>query len=136
MIQNKEEYKERKAKAMQLMADDFDWLLAQPSGKYEWLASKKWLIEWVNDVGGYRGPTDELLRPIPVCRLYERCFEALGVSLPRRPSASLSKLRGQEKRHDVSPDYVILYYMKHLEEPVRSPLFHIVEHLLRERGLP
>lgn len=131
MIQNREEYKERKEKAMQLMADDFDWLLSQPSGKYEWLASKKLLIEWVNDVGGYLGLTDELLRPIPVCRLYERCFGVLGESLPRHPSASLSKLRGQEKRHDVKPDYIGQYYMRHLDDPENSPLFHIVEHLLK-----
>jgi len=118
---------------MQLMADDLDWLLSQPPGKYEWLASKKWLIEWANDVSGYSGRMDELLRPIPVCRLYERCFGALGLSLPRHPSASLSKLRGQEKRHDVSPDYICLYYMNHLEEAEGSPLCRIIEHLLRAK---
>lgn len=134
MIENREEYKERKERAMKQMADDFAWLLSQPPGKYEWLASKKWLIEWANDVGGYReAPTDELLRPVPVCRLYELCFGALGVPLPRHPSASLSKLRGQEKRRDVTPDYVILFYMKHLEEIETSPLRRIIEHLLRAK---
>jgi len=128
----RQEYKQRKARAMQLMADDFDWLLAQPPGRYEWVASKKWLIEWANDVGGYRGGTmDEMLRPIPVCRLYERCFGVLGMELPKKPSASLSKLRWQEKRNDISPDYVILYYMNHLEEQERSPLCRIIEHLLK-----
>lgn len=141
MIQNREEYKERKELAMKQMVKDFLWLLEQPPGKYEWLASKKWLIEWANDVGGYQCPndgeegvqtlTDELLRPLPVCRLYELCFGVLDMSLPRHPSASLSKLREQEKRRDVSPDYVILYYMKHLEEQERSPLCHIIERLLR-----
>ena len=140
---NREEYKQRKARAMQLMADDFDWLLAQPPGRYEWLASKKWLIEWANDVGGYRGAVDEMLRPIPVCRLYERCFGVLGVTLPRHPATSLNKLRMQEKRNDVSPDYVILYYMNHLEEvspedgeigqrtSAEEPLSRIIGHLLR-----
>ena len=132
MIQNREEYMKLKEQAMQQMVADFKWLLLQPPGKYEWLASKKWLIEWANDVGGSKeSPKDELLHPVPVCRLYEHCFGVLGMSLPRHPSASLSKLREQEKRRDVSPDYVILYYMKHLEEHERSPLCRIIERLLR-----
>lgn len=132
-VMKREEYLERKARAQRLMAADYEWLLSQPKGKYEWKESKRWLIEWVNDVGNYEVRLDERLRPVPIRRLYERCFEALCLPLPLHPTAILSKLRAQEQRHDIMPDYVTLFYMNHLEEMEETPNVRILHRLVSER---
>lgn len=118
---NRELYQERKAQALSLMTDDYDWLMQQPMGSYEWLASKKWLVEWVYDVGCHRSVRDELLRPIPLSHLYAESFEHLGLPAHHQPSTLLSKLKTLEQRHDISPDYVTLFYMNHLDDHQASP---------------
>lgn len=135
-------YNERKLRAQALMLSDFEWLLSQ-KGRYEWARSKRLLLEWVNDVGYYIAPMmegdgllqhqglyDELMQPKTFLRLYQECFEALGMEAPLHPSSALSKLRAREQRQGIKPDTITLFYMNLLDgvEDIR-----IIERLIRLR---
>lgn len=135
-------YNERKARAQELMLSDYEWLQTQ-KGRYEWAVSKSLLVEWVNDVGyhiapmmvgeGFRqhqGMYDELLQPKKCSRLYQECFEALGMEAPLHPSSALSKLRSREQRQGIKPDTITLFYMNHLDGVEEC---RIIERLIRLR---
>lgn len=135
-------YNERKARAQALMLSDYEWLQTQ-KGRYEWAVSKSLLMEWVNDVGyhiapmmvgeGFRehqGMYDELLQPKKCSRLYQECFEALGMEAPLHPSSALSKFRSREQRQGIKPDTITLFYMNHLDGVEES---RIIERLIRRR---
>ena len=135
-------YNERKARAQALMLSDYEWLQTQ-KGRYEWAVSKSLLMEWVNDVGyhiapmmvgeGFRehqGMYDELLQPKKCSRLYQECFEALGMEAPLHPSSALSKLRSREQRQGIKPDTITLFYMNHLDGVEEC---RIIERLIRRR---
>lgn len=136
----KKSFLERKARAQELMLSDFEWLLSQ-KGRYEWARSKRLLLEWVNDVGYYIAPMmegdglllhqgmyDELLQPKKCLRLYQECFEALGMEAPHHPSSALSKLRAREQRQGIKPDTITLFYMNHLDGVEEC---RIIERLIR-----
>lgn len=135
-------FNERKARAQALMLSDYEWLQTQ-KGRYEWAVSKSLLVEWVNDVGyhiapmmvreGFRehqGMYDELLQPKKCSRLYQECFEALGMEAPHHPSSALSKFRSREQRQGIKPDTITLFYMNHLEGVEEC---RIIERLIRLR---
>lgn len=135
-------YNERKARAQELMLSDYEWLQTQ-KGRYEWAVSKSLLVEWVNDVGyhiapmmvgeGFRqhqGMYDELLQPKKCSRLYQECFEALGMEAPHHPSSALSKFRAREQRQGIKPDTITLFYMNHLDGVEEC---RIIERLIRLR---
>lgn len=135
-------YNERKSRAQALMLSDYEWLQTQ-KGRYEWAVSKSLLVEWVNDVGyhiapmmvgeGFRqhqGMYDELLQPKKCSRLYQECFEALGMEAPHHPSSALSKFRSREQRQGIKPDTITLFYMNHLDGVEES---RIIERLIRRR---
>lgn len=135
-------YNERKSRAQALMLSDYEWLQTQ-KGRYEWAVSKSLLVEWVNDVGyhiapmmvgeGFRehqGMYDELLQPKKCSRLYQECFEALGMEAPHHPSSALSKFRSREQRQGIKPDTITLFYMNHLEGVEEC---RIIERLIRLR---
>ena len=135
-------YNERKLRAQALMLSDYEWLQTQ-KGRYEWAVSKSLLVEWVNDVGyhivpmkvgeGFRehqGMYDELLQPKKCSRLYQECFEALGMEAPHHPSSALSKFRAREQRQGIKPDTITLFYMNHLDGVEES---RIIERLIRRR---
>lgn len=135
-------YNERKSRAQALMLSDYEWLQTQ-KGRYEWAVSKSLLMEWVNDVGyhiapmmvgeGFRqhqGMYDELLQPKKCSRLYQECFEALGMEAPHHPSSALSKFRSREQRQGIKPDTITLFYMNHLEGVEEC---RIIERLIRLR---
>lgn len=135
-------YNERKARAQALMLSDYEWLQTQ-KGRYEWAVSKSLLMEWVNDVGyhiapmmvgeGFRehqGMYDELLQPKKCSRLYQECFEALGMEVPLHPSSALSKFRSREQRQGIKPDTITLFYMNHLDGVEEC---RIIERLIRLR---
>lgn len=135
-------YNERKSRAQALMLSDYEWLQTQ-KGRYEWAVSKSLLVEWVNDVGyhiapmmvgeGFRqhqGMYDELLQPKKCSRLYQECFEALGMEAPLHPSSALSKFRSREQRQGIKPDTITLFYMNHLDGVEES---RIIERLIRLR---
>ena len=139
---DKQRFLERKAMAQELMLSDFEWLLSQ-KGRYEWARSKRLLVEWVNDVGchiapmmvaeGFRqhqGMYDELLQPKKCSRLYQECFEALGMEAPHHPSSALSKFRAREQRQGIKPDTITLFYMNHLDGVEEC---RIIERLIRLR---
>lgn len=133
-------FNERKARAQELMLSDFEWLLSQ-KGRYEWAVSKSLLVEWVNDVGyhiapmmvgegvrQHQGMYDELLQPKKCSRLYQECFEALGMEAPLHPSSALSKFRSREQRQGIKPDTITLFYMNHLDGVEEC---RIIERLIR-----
>ena len=135
-------FNERKSRAQALMLSDYEWLQTQ-KGRYEWAVSKRLLVEWVNDVGYYIAPMmegdgllqhqglyDELMQPKTFLRLYQECFEALGMEAPHHPSSALSKLRAMEQRLGINPDTITLFYMNLLDgvEDIR-----IIERLIRRR---
>ena len=133
-------YNERKSRAQALMLSDYEWLQTQ-KGRYEWAVSKSLLVEWVNDVGyhiapmmvreGFRehqGMYDELLQPKKCSRLYQECFEALGMEAPHHPSSALSKFRAREQRQGIKPDTITLFYMNHLDGVEEC---RIIERLIR-----
>lgn len=133
-------YNERKSRAQALMLSDYEWLQTQ-KGRYEWAVSKSLLVEWVNDVGyhiapmmvgeGFRqhqGMYDELLQPKTFLRLYQECFEALGMEAPLHPSSALSKLRAREQRQGIKPDTITLFYMNLLDGVEEC---RIIERLIR-----
>lgn len=135
-------YNERKSRAQALMLSDYEWLQTQ-KGRYEWAVSKSLLVEWVNDVGyhiapmmvgeGFRqhqGMYDELLQPKKCSRLYQECFEALGMEAPLHPSSALSKFRSREQRQGIKPDTITLFYMNHLDGVEEC---RIIERLIRLR---
>lgn len=135
-------YNERKSRAQALMLSDYEWLQTQ-KGRYEWAVSKSLLMEWVNDVGyhiapmmvgeGFRqhqGMYDELLQPKKCSRLYQECFEALGMEAPHHPSSALSKFRSREQRQGIKPDTITLFYMNHLDGVEEC---RIIERLIRRR---
>lgn len=135
-------YNERKSRAQALMLSDYEWLQTQ-KGRYEWAVSKSLLVEWVNDVGyhiapmmvreGFRqhqGMYDELLQPKKCSRLYQECFEALGMEAPHHPSSALSKFRSREQRQGIKPDTITLFYMNHLDGVEEC---RIIERLIRRR---
>ena len=124
-----ENYRSLKKAAQEAMASDYQWLLehAPPS---QWLGTRQWLAEFVYDVNIRLAPRDELLRPIPLRVLYERMFSALGLPMLKHPSKTLSKLHATEHRKRIEPDYVTLFYMRHL--PV-SPTRRIIEILLNPK---
>lgn len=135
-------FNERKLRAQALMLSDYEWLQTQ-KGRYEWAVSKSLLVEWVNDVGyhivpmkvgeGFRehqGMYDELLQPKKCSRLYQECFEALGMEAPLHPSSALSKFRSREQRQGIKPDTITLFYMNHLDGVEES---RIIERLIRRR---
>lgn len=135
-------YNERKLRAQALMLSDYEWLQMQ-KGRYEWAVSKSLLVEWVNDVGYHIAPMkvgegfcqhlgmyDELLQPKKCSRLYQECFEALGMEAPLHPSSALSKLRSREQRQGIKPDTITLFYMNHLDGVEES---RIIERLIRRR---
>lgn len=135
-------FNERKSRAQALMLSDYEWLQTQ-KGRYEWAVSKSLLVEWVNDVGyhivpmmvgeGFRehqGMYDELLQPKKCSRLYQECFEALGMEAPHHPSSALSKFRAREQRQGIKPDTITLFYMNHLDGVEES---RIIERLIRRR---
>ena len=139
---NRKGFNERKSRAQALMLSDFEWLLSQ-KGRYKWARSKRLLLEWVNDVGYYIAPMmegdgllqhqgmyDELMQPKTFLRLYQECFEALGMEAPLHPSSALSKLRAREQRQGIKPDTITLFYMNLLDgvEDIR-----IIERLIRRR---
>lgn len=120
-------FNERKSRAQALMLSDYEWLQTQ-KGRYEWAVSKRLLVEWVNDVGYYIAPMmegdglhqhqgmyDELMQPKTFLRLYQECFEALGMEAPLHPSSALSKLRAREQRQGIKPDTITLFYMNLLD---------------------
>lgn len=124
------------------MLSDYEWLQTQ-KGRYEWAVSKRLLVEWVNDVGchiapmmvgeGFRqhqGMYDELLQPKKCSRLYQECFEALGMEAPHHPSSALSKFRAREQRQGIKPDTITLFYMNHLDGVEEC---RIIERLIRLR---
>lgn len=138
----KKSFLERKARAQALMLSDYEWLQTQ-KGRYEWAVSKSLLMEWVNDVGyhiapmmvreGFRqhqGMYDELLQPKKCSRLYQECFEALGMEAPHHPSSALSKFRSREQRQGIKPDTITLFYMNHLDGVEEC---RIIERLIRRR---
>lgn len=131
------------------MLSDYEWLQTQ-RGRYEWAVSKSLLVEWVNDVGnhivpmmvgeGFRqhqGMYDELLQPKKCSRLYQECFEALGMEALHYPSSALSKLRSREQRQGITPDTITRFYMNHLDgvEDHRDGVeeSRIIERLIRLR---
>ena len=133
-------FNERKLRAQALMLSDYEWLQTQ-KGRYEWAVSKSLLMEWVNDVGyhiapmmvgeGFRqhqGMYDELLQPKKCSRLYQECFEALGMEAPHHPSSALSKFRSREQRQGIKPDTITLFYMNHLDGVEEC---RIIERLIR-----
>lgn len=133
-------YNERKSRAQALMLSDFEWLLSQ-KGRYKWARSKRLLLEWVNDVGYYIAPMmegdgllqhqglyDELMQPKTFLRLYQECFEALGMEVPLHPSSALSKLRAREQRQGIKPDTITLFYMNLLDGVEEC---RIIERLIR-----
>ena len=124
---DRERYLDSKSRAQALMLSDFEWLQTQ-RGCYEWAVSKCLLLEWVNDVGCYIAPMmageglhqhqgmyDDLLQPKKFSRLYQECFEALGLEAPLHPSSALSKLRSREQRQGITPDTITRFYMNHLD---------------------
>ncbi len=138
----KKSFLERKARAQELMLSDFEWLLSQ-KGRYEWAVSKSLLVEWVNDVGyhiapmmagdglyQHQGMYDELLQPKKFSRLYQECFEALGMEALHYPSSALSKLHAREQRQGIKPDTITLFYMNHLDGVEEC---RIIERLIRLR---
>ena len=139
---DRERYLDRKSRAQALMLSDYEWLQTQ-KGRYEWAVSKSLLMEWVNDVGyhiapmmvreGFRehqGMYDELLQPKKCSRLYQECFEALGMEAPHHPSSALSKFRSREQRQGIKPDTITLFYMNHLDGVEEC---RIIERLIRRR---
>lgn len=144
----KKRFLERKAMAQELMLSDFEWLLSQ-KGRYEWARSKRLLLEWVNDVGYYIAPMmegdgllqhqglyDEMMQPKTFLRLYQECFEALGMKAPRHPSSALSKLRAMEQRQGINPDTITLFYMNLLdgvEDAASGSSCRIIERFIRLR---
>lgn len=124
-----EEYRLRKKAAQEAMASDYAWLQAHAQD-YTWLGTRQWLAEFIYDVGIRLSPCDHLMRPIPLCSLYARMFAALGVPMLKHPSKTLSKLHATEQRKRIAPDYVTLFYMRHL--PV-SPTRRIIELLLNPK---
>ena len=135
-------FNDRKSRAQALMLSDYEWLQTQ-RGRYEWAVSKSLLVEWVNDVGyhiapmmvgeGFRqhqGMYDELLQPKKCSRLYQECFEALGMEAPLHPSSALSKFRSREQRQGIKPDTITLFYMNHLDGVEEC---RIIERLIRRR---
>lgn len=137
-------YNERKSRAQALMLSDYEWLLSQ-KGRYEWAVSKSLLVEWVNDVGvgcyiapmmagdglyQHQGMYDELLQPKKFSRLYQECFEALGMEALHYPSSALSKLHAREQRQGIKPDTITLFYMNHLDGVEEC---RIIERLIRLR---
>ena len=139
---DRERYLERKSRAQELMLSDYEWLLSQ-KGRYEWAVSKRLLVEWVNDVGNHVAPMmvgegfcqhqgmyDELLQPKKCSRLYQECFEALGMEALHYPSSALSKLHAREQRQGIKPDTITLFYMNHLDGVEEC---RIIERLIRLR---
>lgn len=133
-------YNERKSRAQALMLSDYEWLLSQ-KGLYKWARSKCLLLEWVNDVGYFIAPMmegdglhqhqgmyDELMQPKTFLRLYQECFEALGMEAPLHPSSALSKLRAREQRQGIKPDTITLFYMNLLDGVEEC---RIIERLIR-----
>lgn len=133
-------YNERKSRAQALMLSDYEWLQTQ-KGRYEWAVSKSLLVEWVNDVGyhiaqmmegdglhQHLGMYDELLQPKKCSRLYQECFEVLGMEAPLHPSSALSKFRAREQRQGIKPDTITLFYMNHLDGVEEC---RIIERLIR-----
>ena len=49
----REEYNELRARAHEMMLDDYKWMLDQESGIREWRCPKRWIIEFVHDVSDY-----------------------------------------------------------------------------------
>ena len=145
---DKQRFLERKAMAQELMLSDVEWLLSQ-KGRYEWARSKRLLLEWVNDVGYYIAPMmegdgllqhqglyDELMQPKTFLRLYQECFEALGMEVPHHPSSALSKLRAMEQRLGITPDTITLFYMNLLdgvEDAASGSSCRIIERFIRLR---
>ena len=137
-----ERYLERKSRAQALMLSDYEWLQTQ-KGRYEWAVNKSLLVEWVNDVGNHivpmmvgdgvrqhQGMYDELLQPKKCSRLYQECFEALGMEALHYPSSALSKLHAREQRQGIKPDTITLFYMNHLDGVEEC---RIIERLIRLR---
>ena len=102
----REEYNELRARAHEQMLDDYKWMLDQESGIREWRCPKRWIIEFVHDVSDYvmvrsSGEEDvgdewhdDLLRPIPLQKLYRQFFQKSCIPPPNHPDKALSKLRG------------------------------------------
>lgn len=133
----REEFAELKAKAHELMQQDYEWMLSQepasssghPPKRRRWRCPRRWIVEFVYDVNGTARPTDELLRRIPLERLYNDFLAHIGHPPLPRPSTQLSKLRAQEQRNDISPDYITLYYMREMQ---KGPSCRIIELLMEE----
>lgn len=135
----REEYNELRARAHEQMLEDYKWMLDQESGIREWRCPKRWIIEFVHDVSDYvmvrsSGEEDvgdewhdDLLRPIPLQKLYRQFFLKSCIPPPNHPDKALSKLRGMEQRNSIYPDSITRFYMEQLQ---KNPPCRIIQLLI------
>ena len=91
----REEYNELKARAHDLMLEDYEWMLQQEPERYQWGHPLCWLIEFVHDVSNIATQKnvdeedlcdawhDNQFRKKPLCQLYEGFFAQVGVAVPQ-----------------------------------------------------
>ena len=139
----REEYNELKARAHDLMLEDYEWMLQQEPERYQWGHPLCWLIEFVHDVSDIATLKsvdeedlcdawhDNRFLPKPLCQLYEGFFAQMGVSVPNHPAKVLNKLRAMEQRRRIFPDSITLFYMKEIQ---KNPNCRIIELLMEMKG--
>ena len=139
----REEYNELKARAHDLMLEDYEWMLQQEPERYQWGLPQCWLIEFVHDVSDIATLKsvdeedlcdawhDNRFLPKPLCQLYEGFFAQMGVAVPNHPAKVLNKLRAMEQRHRIFPDSITLFYMKEIQ---KNPNCRIIELLMEMKG--
>lgn len=127
-----EEYKLLRTLAQEQMIADYQWLLSEPSDRWQWIAPKRWLIELVYDVNTHLQPLDEMLTPIPLSRLYDEFAAAVGMPPLIKPTSALSKLRSTEQRRNITPDCITRFYMERMSLMTEGKLLN---HLIIKRLL-
>ena len=82
--QERERQKQEQALALSQMADDLLWLIKQEQGRYQWIGTKRDLVEMTHKVWRQDVVFDAMGRVLPFLHLLHRVCTLLGISHRKR----------------------------------------------------
>ena len=100
--QERERQKQEQALALSQMADDLLWLIKQEQGRYQWIGTKRDLVEMTHKVWRQDVVFDAMGRVLPFLHLLHRVCTLLGIAMPKKPTAMLDTISHRKRQDQLS----------------------------------
>ena len=121
--QERERQKQEQALALSQMADDLLWLIKQEQGRYQWIGTKRDLVEMTHKVWRQDVVFDAMGRVLPFLHLLHRVCTLLGIAMPKKPTAMLDTISHRKRQDQLS---MVNRYARIIKAGSPRPIFRFL----------